>query len=337
VPLAGFANGAAMDASQVQQIINLLTGVMTDQPVTINNSGSALPLTIKGLTGTATAEQGLIRAGIAGTTKDILIGYDNVADYGYVAAINHGVAWKTLYLNPIQGLVQIGPGGLTVGGAVAITGALSGVTSLAMSAALSGATDISGATLSSTGKASLTNQRATSFVGAWSTVGAPAGLTGAIGDWGYDKNNRKWVCAAAGSPGTWIDPIAYYSSDYTINTTPAIGAATYTLVKFATSEGGGDPSGSYSGTTGLYTAQIAGTFMVTCYMAVANSGGTIGGYIAKNATAYHYLPFAPASRIGFSLAVPLAVGDTVSGYVWCTGATTVDNTLVPFLQVQYLG
>lgn len=55
MPLAAVVTGGQIRAADINQLINLLTGVMTDQPVTIGNTLAATALTPSGLTGSTAA------------------------------------------------------------------------------------------------------------------------------------------------------------------------------------------------------------------------------------------------------------------------------------------
>lgn len=72
--------------------------------------------------------------------------------------------------------------------------------------ALTSSGEITAKDFKSTGIASLTNVIPGRFIGVWSTAGGgpPAGLTGAVGDFGFDANGSLWACITAGSPGTWV-------------------------------------------------------------------------------------------------------------------------------------
>lgn len=63
--------------------------------------------------------------------------------------------------------------------------------------------ETSGPDYKSTGVASLGNARSSRFIGSWTTVGAPTGLTAQVADYGFDGNFNQWVCTVAGTPGTW--------------------------------------------------------------------------------------------------------------------------------------
>jgi hypothetical protein len=55
----------------------------------------------------------------ADSNKQLILGYD-ANGYGAIQAVQHGVDYKALKLNPAQGRVEIGPGGLDVAGKVSI-------------------------------------------------------------------------------------------------------------------------------------------------------------------------------------------------------------------------
>jgi hypothetical protein len=77
-----------------------------------------------------------------------------------------------------------------------------------------------------TGAASLASPASSRYVGAWTTVGAPTGLTGQANDYGFDGNKTLWICTAAGSPGTWSAvPLGKYQGRMflTAAQTPATG------------------------------------------------------------------------------------------------------------------
>lgn len=78
-------------------------------------------------------------------------------------------------------------GNETVTGTLGVTGA----TTLSSTLAVTGET--TAPDYKATGVASLANAATGRWVGHWSTVGAPTGLTAANGDWGYDANFTLWA------------------------------------------------------------------------------------------------------------------------------------------------
>lgn len=60
-------------------------------------------------------------------------------------------------------------------------------------------------TFKATGAASLGSAVSGRFIGAWTTSGAPTGLTAQVNDYGFDVDGKLWVCTTAGTPGTWVN------------------------------------------------------------------------------------------------------------------------------------
>jgi hypothetical protein len=134
MPLSPIVNGNATDAAQLNQLINLLTGVMTDQAVTLRMAAGS-PLLVD--RSDAAGIKGLIAGQRAASTKWFL-GLDASDQFAILNAagtiVNLGIT--DLGAGTFRGGLAVG-GGLSVGGALAIVGALSGVTTGAFSGAIS--------------------------------------------------------------------------------------------------------------------------------------------------------------------------------------------------------
>lgn len=173
---AGIAAGSQAQSAQLKQILDLLTGVMTDQQVTLS-SATSYPLLLN-------------RADAAGI-KPLLGGYRASSPKWWIG-FNAGDNFAVLDFAGTS--VNFS---LTDLGAATIRAALS-------------ATD-----LTATGVASLGSAAAGRYVGNWTTFGSPTGLTAIVGDHGFDGNGAIWVCTAAGTPGTWITyPMGLLSGGY---------------------------------------------------------------------------------------------------------------------------
>lgn len=146
--LVGFANGAAMDASQVQQIINLLTGTMTDQPVSLYRSNADPPLRLG--SGSSSGSD---------TVSQILLGWSGSPQYPQFISTRHnagtaasnqirlwtsdGTAAGVFPTNAILGLTiengKITVPGLITGGSGLFSGAL-GIAGTGLDATVAGGT-----------------------------------------------------------------------------------------------------------------------------------------------------------------------------------------------------
>lgn len=171
MPLVAVTAGQQAGHAQLDQLIDLLTGVMTDQVVTLRlAAGSPLVLDRSDAAGI----KGLLAGQRVAGTKWFL-GLDASDQF---AVLNAAGTLVNL------GITDLGAGtfraGLTAGGMVTAPG------------------------LNATGKSGLNNIRATEYIGAWSTVGKPTGLPSLTGDWGFDGNDNRWVCISSGTPGTWV-------------------------------------------------------------------------------------------------------------------------------------
>lgn len=138
MPLQAVSNTQTQDAAQVQQLIDLLKGVMSDQQVTLKMTGAA-PLVLNrndvaaaNLLLLAAQRQGGSKWFLAHDASDqfaLLNAAANAVNFG-VTDLGAGAFRAGLSIaGPLSGVTSLGMGG-----------ALSGVTSLAMSGALSGAT-----------------------------------------------------------------------------------------------------------------------------------------------------------------------------------------------------
>jgi hypothetical protein len=90
--------------------------------------------------------------------------------------------------------------------------------------------DVDATTFEATGAASLGSPVSGRFVGAWSTTGAPTGLTAELDDFGFDGGQVMWICTVAGTPGTWAairDRVSLLSAN---SATPAINTNTTDVV-----------------------------------------------------------------------------------------------------------
>jgi hypothetical protein len=96
----------------------LLVGDGTNGGLGVSNAIFAGGPIIAGSTLTASGSSvadGIATSGFFGGSKRVVVGYNTTSDYGFVASVDTGVAWKELWLNPVGGLVKTG-GGLTVTG-----------------------------------------------------------------------------------------------------------------------------------------------------------------------------------------------------------------------------
>ena len=110
---------------------------------------------------------------------------------------------------------------------------------------------------------------ATRYVGATSS-GAPVSGTFAVGDYIVTSNGHVWICVTAGSPGTWVDPVA---------TGAAAAAYAYPLPNGALLETPG-PRAMISGTATL----ASGTLRLVGIQLAAGQVVTKVGFVC-NATA----------------------------------------------------
>lgn len=185
--LYSITQGGLVNALDSQQIINLLTGNMTDQQVTIANRIRA------SLTGT-TSQSGYVGGTAAGAPAS---GAHLSGDFATDAT---GALWICTANGTPGTWVRAGDSLLGVANTWTATQAFAAITGT--TGAFTG--DVDGATFEATGAAALGSPLSGRFVGAWSTTGAPTGLAGEVNDFGFDGGQFIWICTAAGSPGTWI-------------------------------------------------------------------------------------------------------------------------------------
>lgn len=76
----------------------------TNSRLGVNTTSPSAPVHVLG---TALDADGLMTQGMFGGTKRVLVGYDSTNDYGFLAAVDTGVAWKPLDLQPTSGGVGI--------------------------------------------------------------------------------------------------------------------------------------------------------------------------------------------------------------------------------------
>lgn len=252
--LISFANGAAIDASQVQQLINLLTGAMNDQPVTLKGDYATVAANLRLSSLTAATKGGALAFADAGASKwefsksasQSLDLWDFTRSAFVLSFAPNGdislpstakLLGSADFRTAARLIAGADPGGggfvsgdiiANRGGAAPGTGAIFFGSSVGShylyydgakfnltdqldlgTHSLTGATDmtgtgiVTGGILKATGAPSLGSPVTGRYVGNWSTLGAPTGLTGAVGDFGFDGNFNLWVCTAAGTPGTW--------------------------------------------------------------------------------------------------------------------------------------
>lgn len=181
--LYAISQGGLVNAQDVQQLINLLTGQTVDQPVTISGTGiNNLTLNYSGAAGVL----GLLQAQRGGSAKWFM-GLDATDRFAIINAAGNAV---NFYIdNSGNGVFT---GGVT---ATTLTGTGAGGSSVAG--------EFSAPDMKATGVASLGSAASMRYIARWTTIGTPTGLTAQVGDFGVDGNQNPWVCVAAGTPGTW--------------------------------------------------------------------------------------------------------------------------------------
>jgi hypothetical protein len=182
-----------VNALDVQQLKNLLTGNMSDQQVTVANRIQST------LTG-GTAASGYVGGNVTGAPgSGAHLAGDYAIDQGgtvwICTASGTPGTWQRvgdylLGLANTWALSQTFTNTIVANGGISTTG-------------ITATQDVDGRTFEATGAASLGSAQSSRFVGSWTTVGAPTGLTAEVADYGLDGNTNVWVCTAAGTPGTW--------------------------------------------------------------------------------------------------------------------------------------
>jgi hypothetical protein len=169
---------------------------MTDQPVTIGNRVRA------NLTG-STAGSGYVGGNVTGApgsgahlTGDFAI--DQGGTIWVCTASGTPGTWQRC-ADYLKGQGNTWTGTQAFGAITATTGVFSG--------------DVDATTFEATGAASLGSAQSGRFVGSWTVLGPPTGLTAEVADYGFDNNGNMWVCTAAGTPGTW-KPRGVHLLDY---------------------------------------------------------------------------------------------------------------------------
>jgi len=158
------SQGATINALDIDQFYQLLTGSMSDQPVTVSNRIRAQ------LTG-AVAAAGFVGGTASGApvTGTFVVGDFSVDQTGAI--------WVCTGAGTPGTWIPVG----TAGGGGSLTASSSKITG-------------AGSPFSSTARC----------VGLLSSAGPPASGTWIAGDWGFDTAGAVWFCLTGGSPGTWV-------------------------------------------------------------------------------------------------------------------------------------
>lgn len=192
--LYNLTQGGLVNALDSQQIINLLTGNMTDQQVTIGNRIQA------SLAG-STNSSGYVGGTVSGAPAS---GAHSLGDF--ITDYTNGTLWVCTAAGTPGTWLKVGDYLLSSANTWTLAQTFS--SAAAFNAGLTSTTgvfsgDVDAKTFEATGAASLSNAQSGRFVGSWTTIGAPAGLTAEVADYGLDGNGNIWFCSAAGTPGTW--------------------------------------------------------------------------------------------------------------------------------------
>jgi hypothetical protein len=239
VPLAAVVAGQTSAAAQLDQLIDLLTGVMHDQPVTLKGDYSAVSPNLRLSSLTALTKGGWIAFQDAGTNKwefgkeaDNSLKIWDSARGGFVlqfasngditlpsaAKLIGSADFRTatrliagadpgggsagdVFAN--RGGTSPGTGAIQFGSSAALHNLLYDGTKFNLTDPLSVVGQVDGADLAATGLTGAT-AGGMRFVGT-TTCGPP--LTGSflVADYIYDLTTfGRWVCIVAGSPGTWV-------------------------------------------------------------------------------------------------------------------------------------